>query len=88
VAVTFRDQDETWMEWSPSLGAALRLSDVELRYAGRLTTGTGRPGIALTPQAAGAKDALADFIVAPQGPLTLQDARVATHQLSVRIPVR
>lgn len=88
VAVTFRDQDETWMEWSPSLGAALRLSDVELRYAGRLTSGTGRPGIALTAQAAGAREAMADFIVAPEGPLTLQDATVATHQLSVRIPIR
>ncbi len=88
VAVTFRDQDETWMEWSPSLGAALRLSDVELRYTARLTTGTGRPGIAPTAQAAAAREALADFIVAPEGPLTLQDATVATHQLSVRIPIR
>ena len=88
VAVTFRDQDETWMEWSPSLGAALRLADVELRYAARLTTGTGRPGIVPTPEAAMDRAALADFIVAPQGPLTLQDATVTTHQLSLRVPVR
>jgi len=26
--------------------------------------------------------------VAPRGALTLQDARVTTHQLSVRVPVR
>lgn len=88
VAVTFRDQDETWMEWSPSLGAALRLADVELRWASRLTTGTGRPGIVPTPEAAMDMAARADFIVAPQGPLTLQDAKVTTHQLSVRVPVR
>lgn len=88
VAATFRDQDETWMEWSPSVGAAFRVSDVELRYAGRLTTGTGRPGIAPTPQATAAREALADFILAPEGPLTLQDAMVATHQISVRIPIR
>jgi hypothetical protein len=88
VAVTFRDQDETWMEWSPSLGASLRLSDVELRYAARLTTGTGRPGVAPTPQAEAVRAAMADFIVAPRGALTLQDATVTTHQLSVRVPVR
>ena len=33
-------------------------------------------------------DSANDFIIAPQGPLTLQDALVHTHQLSVRIPVR
>ena len=88
VAVTFRDQDETWMEWSPSLGAAVRIADVELRYAARLTTGTGRPGVAPTAQAAAVREALADFIVAPEGPLTLQDATVTTHQISVRIPIR
>jgi hypothetical protein len=30
----------------------------------------------------------ADFIIAPEAPLTLQDARVMTHQFSVRIPIR
>jgi hypothetical protein len=29
-----------------------------------------------------------DFIVAPSGPLTLQDAHVITHQLSVSLPLR
>lgn len=88
VAVTFRDQDESWMEWSPSLGAVFRVGDVELRYAGRLTTGTGRPGVTSTPEALAARDALSDFLVAPQGPLTLQDASVMTHQLSARVPIR
>ncbi len=32
--------------------------------------------------------AAADFIVTPSGPLTLQDARVTTHQLSVSVPIR
>ena len=88
VTVTFRDQDENWMEWSPSLGAAFRVGDVELRYTGRLTTGTGQPGVLATPEALMARDAAADFILAPQGPLTLQDATVTTHQLSARIPIR
>lgn len=85
---TFRDQDEAWMEWSPSAGATFRFGDVELRWAGRLTTGTGRPGVALTPDAVAERASFADFIVAPEGPLTLQEATVLTNQLSVRIPIR
>ena len=88
VQATFREQDETWTEWSPTLGAVFRLSDVELRYAGRLTTGTGQPSVVATPQATAAREALTDFIIAPEAPLTLQDATVMTHQLSVRIPIR
>ncbi len=85
---SFRNQDEAWMEWSPGAGIAYRFDDIELRYAGRLTTGTGRPGVAFTPTAAGRLDAMADFIVAPQAPLTLQEARVITHQVTVRVPIR
>jgi len=88
VARTFRDQDEAWMEWSPSAGATFRFSDVEVRYAGRLTTGTGRPGVELTPAAQADAAVLADFIVAPRAPLTLQETSVMTHQLSVSIPIR
>jgi hypothetical protein len=88
VAGTFRDQDEAWMEWSPSAGATFRFSDVVVRYAGRITTGTGQPGVELTPVAMAEQAALADFIVAPRGPLTLQEAMVMTHQLSVSIPIR
>lgn len=86
---TTRFEDEAWLEWTPTLGAAYRFSSAELRYVGRLTTGTGRPGIDRGLWFAEG-DALAagDFIIAPQGPLTLQDATVLTHQLSVRIPIR
>jgi hypothetical protein len=86
-----RNQRESWMEWTPSWGASLRFPEFELRYVGRTTTGTGRPGVALGFGNAfvgvAALDA-ADFIVAPSGPLTLQDARVLTHQVSVSIPLR
>jgi hypothetical protein len=88
VANTFRDQDEAWMEWSPTAGATFRFSDVDVRYAGRVTTGTGQPGVALTAWAAAERALSADFIVAPRGPLTLQEAMVMTHQLSVSIPIR
>ena len=87
VEQTFRKQDESWMEWTPSLGAKVKFPEVEISYQGRLTTGTGRPGTRFT--GARAETALAsDFIVAPEGPLTLQDARVLTHQVSISIPIR
>ena len=85
VAQTFREQEEDWMEWTPSLGAALNLPEVTIRYQGRLTTGTGRPG---TGRGVNVPMADADFIPAPSGALTLRDARVLTHQVSVSIPIR
>ena len=85
---SFRDLNESWMEWSPTIGAVLHLSDIDLRYMGRLTTGTGQPGIAWEwEEGAGPMARANDFIIAPSGPLTLQDALVHTHQLSVRIPI-
>ena len=87
---TFRDQDESWMEWTPTFGVTARFSDLELRYTGRLTTGTGQPGT--VQMFRGETDTLpgagADFILAPTAPLTLQNASVLTHRLTLRIPIR
>ncbi len=92
IRVEKRNQNESWMEWTPSLGVSLHLQGVTIHYAGRITTGTGRPGTRWTDNRmaeAGFDQALSnDFILAPSGPLTLQDARVTTHQLSVVIPMR
>ena len=85
---SFREQRESWMEWIPSAGATLRLSDLELRYAIRATTGTGQPGIQMERAVSETLDAASDFIIAPQAPLTLQDATVWTHQIAVVIPIR
>lgn len=80
------------MEWTPSFGLSLQLQGVTVHYVGRITTGTGRPGTRWTDgrmAEAGFDQALSnDFLLAPSGPLTLQDARVTTHQLSVVIPMR
>ena len=81
-----RDLEESWMEWSPTLGAIIHFADVDLQYTARFTTGTGRPGIAWEREAM--PMTANDFIIAPEGPLTLQDALVHTHQFSVRIPIR
>jgi hypothetical protein len=91
VADTFRQQSEHWMEWTPSWGARVDLPGVSLRYLGRVTTGTGRPGVAwgggVPTRAAGFAEAN-DIVVAPSGPLTLQDVSVVTHQISVAVPIR
>jgi hypothetical protein len=91
VESTYREQDESWMEWSPTFGAVFGFPALDLRYGLRLTKGTGRPGTlnlsgpGLESLAAGGD---ADFILAPGGALTLQDATVVTQQLSVSIPIR
>lgn len=93
VTVSRREQEESWTEWTPSWGGVLKLQGVHLRYLGRLTTGTGRPGVTWTPQGRAFAEAdLAaaggNILAAPSGPLTLQDADVWTHQVSVIIPLR
>ena len=74
------------MEWTPSWGLHFGLAEFDLRYRGRLITGTGRPGVARIGMAELAADA--DFLPAPEGPLALRDAWVMTHQISVSMPIR
>lgn len=89
VAQSTRTQDERWVEWTPTLGLSAEFPEFTLRYTGRLTTGTGHPGVSsgAIPVQEGARTA-ADFIPAPSGPLTLQDALVLTHQVAVVMPLR
>ena len=87
---TRRRQREHWLEWTPTWGGVIRFPEFEIRYSGRATLGTGRPGVAWTGSRAAMMDqaAAADIILAPSGPLALQDATVVTHQVSVAIPIR
>jgi hypothetical protein len=87
----FRRQDEQWMEWLPSWGVRLQLGELELRYLGRLTTGTGRPGVAWNGAVAERAADFAsanDLLLAPSAPLTLQDVTVFTNQVSVSIQIK
>jgi hypothetical protein len=91
VEETSRRQDEQWMEWAPSWGVSVRLTGLELRYRGRVTSGTGRPGVARDQVfGAGQLDFApgSDIVWAPDAPLTLQDATVTTHQVSVSVPIK
>jgi hypothetical protein len=86
-----RSQKESWAEWTPSVGLSMNFPEFQIRYTGRLTTGTGRPGVARNrtrSEAFTEAAARSDFIVAPSGALTLQEAVVLTHQISVAIPIR
>jgi hypothetical protein len=88
VQSTRRTQKEQWLEWTPSWGATLRFSDLELRYVGRQRSGTGRPGV----MGGGVFDlaatsARSDILLAPSSQLTLMEARVRSHQVSVSIPL-
>lgn len=89
VAGTKRTQNEAWMEWAPSWGAILKLSGLEFRYSGSLMTGTGTPGVASEPrsQLKPFSPLNSDFILAPDGPLTLQEEAVFTNQFTVSIPI-
>ena len=89
VAGSSRRQSEDWMEWSPTWGLAIHFPEFDLRYSGRVTSGTGRPSVGWTGGGVTRLAALesADFIVAPSGPLTLQEARVVNHQVVIVLPI-
>ena len=91
IALSRRHQDERWVEWMPTWGTSFRFPNVEIRYRGRLTTGTGRPGIAgSNVMMIGAADAglRSSIVAAPSGELTLDEVSVMAHQFSVSFPVR
>jgi hypothetical protein len=91
VTDTQRDQYESWSEWTAGVGAGLNLSELSVRYQLRIKTGVGQPGTAVRnwpEEESGVVDfaRAADFIPAPEGPLTLNGTQVLTHQLSVSVP--
>jgi len=91
VQASRRNQREAWIEWTPTWGLKFRFPELEIRYQGRVTHGTGRPGVAgfgggvPTLDAAGGARGI---IVAPNGPLALDEVSVVTHQISISLPIR
>jgi hypothetical protein len=88
-----RSQEEGWLEWTPAWGMSVHFPELEIRYRGRLTSGTGRPGVAGgqgggDPRVLQAADSRASILLAPSGPLTLDPVRVTTHQISLSLPLR
>ncbi len=84
-----RNQSESWIEWVPSWGITVKFPSFDLRYMGRSTAGTGRPGVEQQNWgwAVLFDQSYTDFIIAPSGPLSLEEARVTTHQITVSVPL-
>jgi hypothetical protein len=88
---TDRSHEERWTEWTPTWGLSLRFPELEIRYQGSMTNGTGRPGIAQTNAfMAGVRDVAlgSNILAAPSGPLTIDLVEVMTHQISISLPIR
>jgi len=87
-----RGLEEHWLEWSPTWGLSVRFTELELRYVGRATNGSGRPAqqqLFFPPGVLAAADASGRSVLAvPNGPMTLDPVRVTTHQVSVSLPIR
>jgi hypothetical protein len=90
VQLTDRDLEESWTEWMPTWGLSVGLPELEIRYRGSVTHGTGRPGVAAPRFMAGVNDLAvgSNILVAPSGPLSLDEVRVVTHQVSLSLPLR
>jgi hypothetical protein len=83
-----RDQYESWSEWRLTWGGSIEWDALTLRYTGHLTLGTGQPGVRMSRfRTTGEFAAAGDFIVAPRGSLTVREARVFTHQISLVLPI-
>lgn len=87
VGRTERTQHENWHEWTVSGGLGYRFPEFEVRYLGQLTLGTGQPGTNSSDVFLAEGDLGADFVVAPNGPLLLREARVVTHQIALIVPI-
>jgi len=78
-----------WMEWTPTWGMSVRFPEFEIRYAGHVTHGAGRPQSTFFV-AWGTRDAAlasGTILAAPNGPLNLTHVNTTTHQISLALPL-
>jgi hypothetical protein len=88
VQESFREQRESWIEWTPSIGIRYRTRDLEMGYAFSFTCATGPCGpefgndlIVEAPRHGG-------IIAAPSRPLFFDSGTAYRHRLSVVLPIR
>ncbi len=85
-----RSQKESWVEWQPTMSLNLTFPEFQIRYSGSLTIGTGQPGVEtplFTFSSSERSMSMSNYLVAPSGSLTLDEAVVLTHQISLSIPL-
>lgn len=91
-----RKQYEQWKEWTASWAFVWQSEPFEMRYLVQLTSGTGRPGVSggglifgdMRADAAADYAASNDLLLAPSGSLTVQEAWVVRHQVSIIVPLK
>lgn len=92
-----RDSDESWTEWTMSLGLGFTIASVDIHYTGLMTTGTGQPSVqssywqwtgsgTVSDGGISVLDGV-DFLPAPSGTLNLNEAWVFTHQVSFAVKI-
>jgi len=82
-----RDILEDWVEFTLAWGWEWRFDDFNFLYQGSMLAGAGRPGIANTFGLMSPAETSADYIVAPSGSLTMQEAFVFTNRFTFVIPL-
>ena len=79
--------NQHWTEWTVSSGIGADVSGLRLQYMARLTLGTGTPSVNTGWGNVRFAEAAADWVVAPEGPLQLQETTVLSHQLALVVPL-
>ncbi len=85
-----RSQEEDWTEYIWSWGLGLHFTRFNLKYTGRLITGSGIPSINRgwwIRTEADFQAGLADIIAAPAGNLSIDYKTVFTHQFVIQVPL-
>lgn len=91
---TSRVQDESWIEWAPTLGYRYRARDIEFMYNVRLTCLSGSRCMSFPfgqgddVSIAAPAPAAPGVIAAPAAPLTFDGGRSMVHRFMVTIPIR
>lgn len=81
-----RNEEEEWMEWTPTWGLSVRFPAWEIRYHGLMTSGTKRPGVVRRVGFFVAEPSLGGPFL-PGRPLQLGGVSLVTHQVSVSLPL-
>jgi hypothetical protein len=85
-----RTQFENWYEYTGSVGISLNYKPFQIRYTGRVTVGTGVPGTSnnvFSNASERGATYMADFLPAPNGDLSLREAIILSHRITLAIPL-
>lgn len=86
-----REHSEQWYEYTFSLGFKLFFKPFQISYQGRATLGTGIPSTmrssTLNMTTRSEMNFFSDFLPAPSGELSLNEAIILSHRIQIAIPI-